>query len=78
MAELISKGNAESLWLLKKNKYPGSTDLHIHQHSKGLTVTAVYKGHKEHLDIDRYQTVEDFGNTLDYFYHKLIQKYGKP
>lgn len=76
MAELISKSKAESLWVLKKNKYPGITDLHIHQHSNGLTLTAVYKGHKEHLDIDRYQTVEDFGRTLEYFYSKLVQKWG--
>ncbi len=76
MAELIDKGKAGSLWLLKKDKYPGITDLHIHQHSNGLTLTATYKGHKEHLDIDNYQTVEDFGETLKYFYNKLQQKYG--
>ncbi len=78
MARIISKGKAESLWLLNKGKFPGITDLHIHQHSKGLTLTAVYKGHREHLDIDPYQTVEDFGKTLEYFYKKLQQKYGKP
>jgi hypothetical protein len=76
MAELISKSNADSLWVLKKSKYPGITDLHVHQHSKGLTLTAVYKGHKEHLDIDKHQTVEDFGRTLEYFYSKLVQKWG--
>jgi hypothetical protein len=76
MAELISKGKAESLWLLKKGKYSEISDLHIHQHSNGLTLTAVYKGHKEHLDLDLRQTVEDFGETLDYFYKKLQQKWG--
>jgi len=52
------------------------TDLHIHQHSNGLTLTATYKGYKEHLDLDLRQTVEDFGEALDYFYKKLQQKWG--
>lgn len=76
MAELISKGKAESLWLLNKGRFPGITDLHIHQHSKGLTLTAVYKGHKEHFDLELRETVEDFGKTLEYFYKKLQQKWG--
>jgi hypothetical protein len=76
MAEIISKSKVESLWLLKKDKYPGITDLHIHQHSNGLTLTATYNGHKEHIDLDLYQTVEDFGDTLSYFYSKLQQKWG--
>jgi hypothetical protein len=50
----------------------------IHQHDKGLTLTAVFKGHKEHFDIDKYQTVEDFGGTLSFFYDKLKQKWGTP
>jgi len=49
----------------KKGRFPGITDLHIHQHSNGLTLTATYKGYKEHLDLDLRQTVEDFGETLD-------------
>jgi hypothetical protein len=65
MAEIINKGNAQSLWILKKAKYPGITDLHIHQHAKGLTLTATYKGNKEHLDVDLGQTVEEFGETLE-------------
>ncbi len=76
MAELISKQNGDALWLLNKSKYPGITDLHIHQHSNGLTLTATYKGKKEHLDVDKYQTVEDFGETLSYLHLKLQQKYG--
>jgi hypothetical protein len=76
MAEIINKGNAQSLWILKKDKYPGITDLHIHQHAKGLTLTATYKGNKEHLDVDLGQTVEEFGETLEYFYKKLQQKWG--
>lgn len=76
MARLINRGEAESLWVLNKGKFPGITDLHVHQHSKGLTLTATYKGHKEHLELDLRQTVEDFGGTLEYFYRKLQQKYG--
>jgi hypothetical protein len=75
MAEIINKGNARSLWILKKDKYPGITDLHIDQHENGLTLTAVYNKHKEHLDVDLGQTVEEFGKTLDYFYKKLQQKW---
>jgi hypothetical protein len=75
MAEIINKGSAQSLWILKKDKYPGITDLHIHQHEKGLTLTGTYKGHKEHLDVDLGQTVEEFGETLEYFYTKLQQKW---
>ena len=76
MAELINKGKAGSLWLLKKDNYPGITDLHVHQHSNGINLTATYKGHKEHLDLDKYQTVDDFGQTLEYLYNKLQQKWG--
>lgn len=78
MAEIINKSKADSLWLLKRHKFRGIQDLHIHQHSNGLTLTARYKGNVEHLDIDLRQTVEDFSQTLDYFYHKLKQKYGNP
>ena len=77
MAELLTQKNSDLLWSLKKSKYPGIKDLHIHQHSAGLTLTATLtNGIKEHLNVDKYQTVEDFGETLDYFYRKLVQKYG--
>jgi hypothetical protein len=62
--------------VVEKGKFLGITDLHIYQHSNSLTLTAIYKDHQEHLDRDLRQTVEDFGETLGYFYRKLQQKWG--
>jgi hypothetical protein len=56
--------------------YPGVTDPHVHKHEKGLTLTMVYKGEKEHLPLDRYMPAAEFKETVDYMYKKLQQKYG--
>jgi hypothetical protein len=74
--KLESLKSGDSLSLTSTMMYPGVTDLHVHKHANGLTLTMVYKGNKEHLDLDRYMPAAEFKETVDYMYTKLQQKYG--
>jgi hypothetical protein len=74
--KLESIKDGSTLSLTSTMMYEGVSDLHVHKHANGLTLTMVYAGHKEHLNLDRYMPAAEFKETVDYLYKKMQQKWG--
>jgi hypothetical protein len=74
--KLESIKNGDTLALTSTMMYPDVSDLHVHKHDKGLTLTMVYKGHKEHFDLGENMAAADFQGHVDYLYKKVQQKWG--